>query len=127
VSTPTATEIVKDTTASQTDTTALTGTVSQAVVKADTPQVVKKTELIKPVVYSKDSVLYKFVILATDKKYKALKRYEQLLSYQLRVKMYTKDSTFFKVYFAFPCLAKDTVHIKDSLNLVYGTKVFLER
>jgi len=87
----------------------------------------KKKVVIPAAKVSRDSTLYKFVILATDKKYKALKRYEQLLSYQLKVKMETRDSSFFKLYFAFPAFAKDTVRIKDSLNLVYGTKVFIER
>jgi hypothetical protein len=40
--------------------------------------------------------------------------------------MQTKDSSFFKLYFAFPAVAKDTVHIKDSLNLVYATHTFIE-
>lgn len=82
------------------------------------------TQLTKP---AGDSVAYKFVILATGKKYRALKRYEQLLSYSLNVKMETIDSTYFKLYFNIPAFPKDTVYIKDSLNRVYATKVFIER
>jgi hypothetical protein len=73
-----------------------------------------------------DSSQYKFVILETNNKYKALRRYNQLLSYLLKIKLQTKDSSFFKLYFAFPAAAKDTVHIKDSLNLVYATHTFIE-
>jgi hypothetical protein len=77
--------------------------------------------------FSRDSVRYKYVILATDKKYRALKRYQQLLSYDLKIKMDTKDSSFFKLYFTFPAFAKDTLRIKDSLNRVYATKVVIEK
>jgi hypothetical protein len=73
-----------------------------------------------------DSLPYKFVILQTNNKYKALRRYNQLLSYLLKIKMQTKDSSSFKLYFAFPAVAKDTVRIKDSLNLVYATHTFIE-
>jgi hypothetical protein len=73
-----------------------------------------------------DSLSYKFVILQTNNKSKALKRYNQLLSYLLKIKMQTKDSSFFKLYFAFPAMVKDTVHIKDSLNTVYATHTLIE-
>jgi hypothetical protein len=88
----------------------------------------KKAE-IKPLQVAKsktDSSQYKFVILQTNNKYKALRRYNQLLSYLLKIRMQTKDSSFFKLYFSFPAVAKDTVHIKDSLNLVYATHTFIE-
>jgi hypothetical protein len=75
----------------------------------------------------KDSVQYKFIILETYNKFRALKRYNQLLSYQLKINLYTKDSSFFKVYFAFPALPKDTIAIKDSLNTVYAHRVIIER
>jgi hypothetical protein len=84
---------------------------------------IKPQQLLKP---KTDSSQYKFVILETNNKYKALRRYNQLLSYLLKIKMQTKDSSFFKLYFAFPAAAKDTVHIKDSLNLVYATHTFIE-
>ncbi|HEX4372581.1 MAG TPA: hypothetical protein VHZ50_04660, partial [Puia sp.] len=44
-----------------------------------------------------DSSQYKFVILETNNKYKALRRYNQLLSYLLKIKLQTKDSSFFKL------------------------------
>jgi hypothetical protein len=73
-----------------------------------------------------DSLQFKFVILETNNKFKALRRYNQLLSYLLKIKMQTRDSSFFKLYFAFPATVKDTVHIKDSLNLVYATHTIIE-
>ena len=73
-----------------------------------------------------DSLPFKFVILQTNNKFKALRRYNQLLSYLLKIKMQTRDSSFFKLYFAFPAIPKDTVRIKDSLNLVYATHTIIE-
>ncbi len=73
-----------------------------------------------------DSLPFKFVILQTNNKFKALRRYNQLLSYLLKIKMQTRDSSFFKLYFAFPAIPKDTVRIKDSLNLVYATHTTIE-
>jgi hypothetical protein len=78
-------------------------------------------------IISRDSVFYKYIILATDRKNKAIRRYQQLLSYDLKIKMDTKDSSFFKLYFTFPALVKDTSRIKDSLDRVYATKVVIEK
>jgi len=89
--------------------------------------VVRKTGGLPQMHTTKDSVIYKFIILETYNKFHALKRYNQLLSYNLKINMYTKDSTFFKVFFAFPALPKDTLVIKDSLNTVYAHKVTIER
>ena len=75
----------------------------------------------------KDSLLYKFIILRTHDKSRALRRYNQLLSYDLKPMLETKDSSFFKVYFSFPAVNKDTVRIKDSLLRVYAHPVTIER
>jgi hypothetical protein len=74
-----------------------------------------------------DSSQYKFVILATANKFRALKRYKQLISSDIKVKMETKDSSFFKVYFTIPAVPKDTLHIKDSLSNYYATKTVIEQ
>jgi hypothetical protein len=76
---------------------------------------------------SGDSLLYKFIILETHNKIHALKRYNQLLGYQLKINLYTLDSSFFKVYFSFPARPRDTVRIKDSLSNVYAHSVRIER
>jgi hypothetical protein len=69
---------------------------------------------------------YKFIILSTYNKPHALRRYNQLLGFDLKIHLYEKDSTFFKVYFQFPALAKDTTHIKDSLRREYGHEIIIE-
>jgi len=69
---------------------------------------------------------YKFVILSTYNKPHALRRYNQLLSFDLKIYMYQKDSSFFKVYFQFPALTRDTTHIKDSLRREYAHEITIE-
>ncbi|MDP9040886.1 MAG: hypothetical protein M3N30_02825, partial [Bacteroidota bacterium] len=64
---------------------------------------------------------------ATPNKVYALKRYNQLLGFGLKARLYQKDSAFFKVYFQFPALAKDTIHIKDSLRKEYAHSVRIEQ
>ena len=76
---------------------------------------------------SSDSVLYKFIILPTYNKARALRRYRQLLSLNFKARLDEKDSVFFKVYFQFPALAKDTVKIKDSLKRQYAHEVTIEQ
>ncbi len=66
------------------------------------------------------SRMYRFVILATDNKHHALRRYNQLLGYQLNIKMYQKDSAWFKLYFAIAAFPKDTAYIRDSLADTYA-------
>jgi hypothetical protein len=75
---------------------------------------------------NKDSVLYKFIILPTYNKAHALRRYRQLLSFDLKAHLDEKDSTFFKVYFQFPAMAKDTIRIKDSLKRQYAHEITIE-
>ncbi|HTB24032.1 MAG TPA: hypothetical protein VK711_01620 [Puia sp.] len=70
---------------------------------------------------------YKFIILSTYNKTHALKRYKQLVGFDLKAHLYQKDSTFFKVYFQFPALAKDTIQIKDSLRKQYAHDVTIEQ
>jgi hypothetical protein len=65
--------------------------------------------------------LYRFVILTTENKHHALRRYNQLLGYKLNIKMDQKDSAWFKLYFPIAALARDTASIKDSLSDTYAT------
>lgn len=115
--------------------TPLTNNNDTSAVKIDSQKVsappIDSSQLKKPVTKqitkpNKDSLQYKFVILSTNNKDKALKRYNQLLSYLLKIKMQTRDSSSFKLYFTFPASPKDTVHIKDSLNMVYATHTIIE-
>jgi hypothetical protein len=70
---------------------------------------------------------YKFIILETTRKNRALRRYNQLLSLQLAIKMETKDSSYFKLYFSIPAAARDTAYIRDSLRIAYAANVSIER
>jgi hypothetical protein len=71
--------------------------------------------------------LYHFVILRTPNKAHALRRYNQLLGFQLNIRMETKDSTFFKLYFPVAAAPRDTTHIKDSIADVYAANVVIEK
>ncbi|HEY8972312.1 MAG TPA: hypothetical protein VIM64_24575, partial [Puia sp.] len=73
-----------------------------------------------------DATLYKFVILRTENKGHALRRYNQLLGFQLNIRMEQKDSTYFKLYFPIMATVRDTTHIKDSLADVYAAHVVIE-
>lgn len=73
------------------------------------------------------SILYRFVILETTNKNHALRRYNQLLGYQLNIKMDQKDSAYFKLFFPISAVVGDTTHIKDSLADVYAAHVRIER
>jgi hypothetical protein len=70
--------------------------------------------------------IYHFVILQTANKGHALRRYNQLLGYQLNIKMYQKDSSWFKLYFPIAATYRDTTHIRDSLADVYAAHVTVE-
>lgn len=101
---------------------------SPTVVPADTARPKKPEVVLKPSpIATGDSLVYKFVILETSNKFRALRRFNQLLNYQLNVKMDTKDSSFFKVYFPILTSPRDTSKIKDSLNDYYATKTLIEQ
>jgi hypothetical protein len=67
------------------------------------------------------------VILRTENKHHALRRYNQLLGYQLNIHMETKDSSFFKLYFPIAAAVRDTARIRDSLADVYAARVSIEQ
>ena len=71
--------------------------------------------------------LFRFVILQTANKGHALRRYNQLLGYQLNIHMYQKDSAFFKLYFPIAAPVRDTTRIRDSLADVYAARVTIEK
>ena len=82
------------------------------------------TRISKP---TADTSFYKFVILTTTNKHRAIRRYNQLDSIEHKVKISTKDSSLFKVYFVIHTSPKDTLRIKDSLNSFYATKTTIEQ
>lgn len=66
---------------------------------------------------------YKFVIERTANKQRALRRYNQLVANLTPIKLETKDSTLFKLYFVLPASPADTARIRDSLKIWYARKV----
>jgi len=116
--------VIRDSTPVQTDTSTRAQTPAPPVNKpADTTtQLAAATTPPPP-----GSTLYKFVILETDRKGRALRRYNQLLGFQLNIKMDQKDSSYFKLYFPIFARIRDTVHIKDSLEDVYAAHVTIEQ
>jgi hypothetical protein len=75
----------------------------------------------------KKDPIFRYVLENTDNKKRALKRYSQLKSLAIDVKMETPDSINFKLYFVIPSTAADTIRIKDSLHNYYGKKVIVEQ
>ncbi|MGB8194236.1 MAG: hypothetical protein WCF67_20055 [Chitinophagaceae bacterium] len=69
---------------------------------------------------------YKFILETTNNKKRALKRYNQLKSYFIDIKMESIDSSAYKLYFLIPATAADTTRIKDSLSRYYTSKVRVE-
>jgi hypothetical protein len=66
---------------------------------------------------------YKFVIERTTNKRRALYRYNQLVENMTPIKLETKDSTLFNLYFILPASPSDTARIRDSLKIWYARKV----
>jgi hypothetical protein len=108
----------KDTSRSTTAPTAATSTATQPPAPATVQHI--------PVPATGQS-LWRFIILQTPNKNHALRRYNQLLGYQLNIHMEQKDSSFFKLYFPIAAAIKDTTYIKDSLADVYAAHVSIEQ
>jgi hypothetical protein len=83
------------------------------------------TDSVHPVIAVKPGIPYKFIILETNDKPRAMRRYNQLISFELKAHYYHKDSTY-KVFFEFPALNRDTTHIKDSLRREYAHDITIE-
>jgi hypothetical protein len=115
-----------------------TASASKVLAQADTAKTVAGTAkpatappaAAPPVAYdptpTEGQELYRFVILQTANKGHALRRYNQLLGYQLNIKMAQKDSSFFKLYFPIAARPRDTTQIKDSIADVYASRVSIE-
>lgn len=72
---------------------------------------------------------YKFVV-ETAEKARGLTRYNKLKGFGLDIKMETRDSLIFKLYFVLPAMAADTSRLLDSLRRLYtpaGNKAYIER
>ncbi len=69
---------------------------------------------------------YKYV-LETARQPRASKRYNQLKALQWPVEIETADSVNFKLFMKLPAANADTTRIKDSLSVLSGRKVWIER
>lgn len=72
---------------------------------------------------------YKFVVETADK-IRGLTRYNKLKGFGLNIKMETRDSLSFKLFFVLPAMATDTSRLLDSLKRLYtpaGSKAYIER
>jgi len=67
------------------------------------------------------SGLYRFVIEKAARQ-RAFSRYNYLRENLIDVKMDTKDSVLFNLYFLLPAIPADTTKKKDSLQRLYGTR-----
>lgn len=68
----------------------------------------------------------KFILLIADKQ-KAAQRLAKLKNFQWPVLMETKDSINYKIYMLLPATAADTTRLKDSLTMLNGKRVYIER
>jgi hypothetical protein len=66
-------------------------------------------------------VFYKFIVEQADS-LRAFTRYNYLRKWGINIEMETTDSILFKLFFRLSVLPADTSRIRDSLNLLYGTK-----
>lgn len=58
---------------------------------------------------------------------RAYTRFNRLKEYQWNVQMETKDSVTYKLFLLLPCAASDTSRIIDSLSLLNGRRVYVEK
>jgi hypothetical protein len=71
---------------------------------------------------------WRFVIEETNRKGRALRRFNQIKELGTPIRMETADSVNFKLYFVLPAMPADTARISDSLRIFYGSsKVKVEQ
>lgn len=87
----------------------------------------KRSDSIPPIAQEPDSAttntgMYRFVIEKAARQ-RAFYRYDNLKNKNfIDVKMDTKDSVLFSLYFLLPSAPADTAHKRDSLQRLYGTR-----
>ncbi|ULQ57938.1 hypothetical protein KJS94_06960 [Flavihumibacter rivuli] len=74
-----------------------------------------------------DSTSLKFIIEETNSKARALKRFNQLKELGKNIRMDTRDSSSFKLYFLLSVKPTDTTRIKDSLRIFYNSRIRIEK
>jgi hypothetical protein len=73
-----------------------------------------------------DAGTYKFILEQAGKR-RANERYDQLKSYFWKVQLETADSITYKIFMRLPVHASDTLKVKDSLSVLTGRKVWIEK
>ncbi len=68
---------------------------------------------------------YKFIIETTNRKERAMRRYNQLTEIRSGIRLETADSITYKLYFVLPATPADTTRIKDSLKIFYASRQVL--
>ena len=99
-----------------------------SIVKKEDPVIVqqdslsKSTDSIPPATKTAaSSGTYRFVIEKAAKQ-RAFNRYNHLREIKVNVKMDTKDSILFNLFFILPATPADTARIRDSLQIRYSTR-----
>lgn len=112
------------------ETTAVTETAVSE--KAPVPDTAGKTQTAPSLVVapaaSAPAGTFKFVI-ETAARERALSRYARLKAFGLDIKMETRDSARFNIYFLLPASPADTARMVDSLRVIYtpaGNRAFVE-
>jgi len=98
---------------------------------SDTPPVLSSAETSKEIVNAVDSVLYKMVFEVTKSKERAHSRTAQLNdlhSYTQYDSIPINDSVaYFRLFLMMKVAPADTTRVKDSLQIWFGKKVFMEK
>lgn len=66
---------------------------------------------------------YRFIIERTSNKERAYRRYNQIKKNLTDIKLESRDSVLFQLYFELPAQPADTARIRDSLKTWYGRKI----
>ena len=94
----------------------------EPVIKTQPDSLQKATDTVQTITKRVDtSGTYRFVIEKAAKQ-RAFSRYAFLKSIKVDVKMDTKDSVLYKLYFVLPATPADTARIRDSLQIRYSTR-----
>ena len=94
----------------------------EPVIKTQLDSIPKTTDTIQAITKPVDSSgTYRFVIEKAPRQ-RAFTRYANLRKIKVDVKMDTKDSILFNLFFVLPATPADTARIRDSLQIRYSTR-----
>ena len=84
-----------------------------------------ETQPIKPAGAKSDTALFRVVIFETNEKDKAVSHFAEL--HLEKAKLYTKDSTNFKIFFYKHAATRDTTELKNQFSEAFSFPVRMER